>query len=71
LTVQDSYFNSTKAHILTEAISRSRIQNISFSNCVAGFNAIGDNYSTFDMYMRPMKQYVKFAEISWGRKFVI
>ena len=70
LTVQDNFFNQSKAHILLEAVSRSRIQNFSFVNVAQNFDADGHNYSDFDIYMRPLIQYVKYAEISWGRKFV-
>lgn len=39
-------------------------------NITNGFDTLESNYSDFDNYMRPLLQYVKFAEISWGRKFV-
>lgn len=53
-----------------DAISRSRIQNVTIMNVVPGFDTLDNNYSNFNEYMRPVLQYVKFAEISWGRKFV-
>ena len=70
MTLQDNYFNPAKAHILIEAISRSRIQNVTIMNVVPGFDTLDNNYSNFQDYMRPLLQYVRFAEISWGRKFV-
>lgn len=70
MTLQDNYFNQGKAHILIDAISRSRIQNVTIMNIAPGFDTIDHNYSDFQIYMRPILQFVKFSEISWGRKFV-
>ncbi len=70
LTVQDNYFSQAKAQILIQAISKAKIQNFTFINTVEGFDALENNYSEFDKYMRPILQYVKHAEISWARKVV-
>jgi hypothetical protein len=70
LTIQDSYFDSNKANTLISAISRSKIQNFSFTNVVPGFDTTGTNFSDFDKYMKPVFQYVKFGDVSWDRKFV-
>jgi hypothetical protein len=68
--VQDNYFNVAKAHLLIDALSRSRIENFTFCNVAQNFDTEGNNEANFEEYMRPIQEYVKNAEISWGRKFV-
>ena len=70
LTIQDNYFDINKAHTLINAISRSRIQNFSMVNIATGFDVTGSNYTDFNQYMLPIYQYIKFGEITWGRKIV-
>jgi hypothetical protein len=59
-----------KAHILINALSRSKIQNFSFTNIAPNFDIKGRNYSDFDKYMLNARQYAKYGDISWGRKFL-
>jgi hypothetical protein len=68
--VQDNYFNAAKARLLIDVLSRSRIENFTFCNVAQNFNIEGNNEANFEEYMRPIQEYVKNAEISWGRKFV-
>jgi hypothetical protein len=59
LTVHDNYFNVTKAHLLIDALSKSRVENFTFCNVAQNFNIDGNNESAFEEYMRPIQEYVK------------
>ena len=56
--VNDNYFDKSIAEKFAEALRKSQIRNLVFINTALGLDLVGDNYSEFVSYMRPIKQLV-------------
>lgn len=72
LVVADNTFDKTKAQILYNSLAESRsIKGFTFVNCCGPYNFNGNEWSDFEVNMKPIKQLSNLgSDIRWGKQIV-
>ncbi len=71
MTVIDSTFDSQKAKLLYDMLSRSSVKGFTFTNLASANNFNSDEWTEFKAHMIPIKSLPIMSEIKWHDQLVL